>query len=66
MANLAERLKELRKSKQKRQEDIADFLNINRVTYHGYEAGKHEPNLDTLTRLAEFYNTSIDYLIGRY
>ncbi|MFP3354392.1 helix-turn-helix transcriptional regulator, partial [Pseudoalteromonas sp. SIMBA_153] len=38
-------------------------LNISRGAYARYETGDNEPNIDTLSRLAEFYNISIEYLI---
>jgi len=47
-------------------EIVSLILKINRVTYQGYEKGKHDPNLDTLIKLADFYKTSTDYLLGRY
>lgn len=48
------------------QEDVAKRLNINRVTYTGWESGKHNPNVEDIIRLAEFFKTSTDYLLGRY
>ena len=59
------RLKELRKNKQLTQEEIAQILNTQQRTYSGYEIGRSEPNIDTLIKLANFYNVTIDYLIGR-
>jgi len=66
LEKLATKLKVERTNKNLTQFEIADILKINRVTYQGYEKGKHDPNLDTLIKLADFYKTSTDYLLGRY
>lgn len=58
-------LKEYRKSKNKKQKDIANVLNIARSTYNGYEQKTSEPSIDTLKKLADYYNISLDELIGR-
>ena len=59
------RLKELRKQKNKNQEDIANYLNISTTGYNYYEKEKREPSIETLCKLADFYNISLDYLVGR-
>lgn len=59
------RLKELRKLKELTQEELAKNLNIQKMTYNGYENGKHEPSIQTLCSLADYYNVSLDYLVGR-
>ena len=59
------RLKELRKENGKTQDEISKFLNIAKSTYCGYELKTSEPTLDTLCKLADYYNVSLDYLIGR-
>jgi len=66
MIPLANRLKEKRKSKNLSQMEIAKIVNIKQGTYSGYESGKHEPSLDILVKLANEYETSTDYLLGRY
>ncbi len=70
---IAERIKELRISKNLKQSDVAKEININRGTYAGYEIERTEPNAEVLTRLAKFYDVSMDYLccltdnrFGRY
>lgn len=55
----------LRKENKKNQQDIADMLNVARSTYNAYELGKNEPNIETLVKLADYYNVSLDFLIGR-
>ena len=58
-------LAKLRKERNLTQKDIAKILNIQQSTYSGYESGSYEPTIATLTKLADFYNTSIDYIVGR-
>ena len=59
------RLKELRKENKQNQEDIAKYLNVTQVSYGRYELGTSEPTIETLIKLANFYNVTIDYLVGR-
>lgn len=58
-------LKQLRIRKGLRQKDIGIYLNLSPGTVSNYENGIHEPDLDTLCRLADFYGVSVDYLLGR-
>lgn len=62
---LAERLKELRKEKGLRQEHIAVALDISMSAYCNYEQGKREPTASVLCRMADYYEVTIDYLLGR-
>lgn len=66
MANLGQKLKELRKEQKLNQKQIAEKLNIHQVTYQGYETNKHKPDIDTLAKIADILHTSMDYLMGRY
>lgn len=66
METLGYKIKSKRKSKKLTQQKIAEKLNINRVTYQGYETDKHKPDIDTLSKLADILETSTDYLLGRY
>lgn len=59
-------LKDLRKRTGMTQKEIAHELNITDRTYGHYETGKREPSIDTLIKIAKYYNVSIDYLVGRY
>lgn len=59
------RLKDLREDNDVKQKELAEYLNIKQNTYSQYENGKREIPLDTLWKLADYYNTSVDYLIGR-
>lgn len=59
------RLKELRKQNNKNQNEIANYLNISQSNYGKYELETIEPTIDTLKKLADYYNVTIDYLVGR-
>ena len=58
------RLKELRNENNLTQKEIADMLNIARSTYNTYELDKNEISIENLKKLANFYNVTVDYLIG--
>ena len=62
---LAERLKELRKERSVRQEQVAVALDISMSAYCNYEQGKREPTASILVRMADYYDVSLDYLLGR-
>lgn len=59
------KLLELRKQKNKSQQEMAELLQIKQHSYSQYELGKTEPNIKNLIKLADYYNVSVDYLIGR-
>lgn len=59
------RLKELRKDKDLYQKDIADYLKIDQSNYSKYELEKISIPLEYLKQLADFYNTSTDYILYR-
>lgn len=59
-----ERLKEIRKDHDYNQIEIAKILGITQVQYSRYETGERLIPINHLIRLAEFYNVSIDYLVG--
>ena len=62
---LCERLAELKNSKQLMQKEIAQGAGVPLRTYQRYENGEREPSASTLSALADFFNVSIDYLVGR-
>lgn len=62
---LGKRLKKLRKERGLLQKDIAQILNITTSAYGYYEQDKRDPDTKTLRILADFYNVSVDYLLGR-
>ena len=55
---------QLRKKRNLTQKDMADNLNIAQSTYSGYESGYRSPDIETLKKIACFFNVSIDYLLG--
>ncbi len=59
-----ERIRNLREDRDLKQKDIAEYLKIHQTTYSDYELGKLNIPIDVLIKLAKFYNTSIDYLVG--
>ncbi len=59
-----DRLREIREDKDLFQKDIANFLRITQVQYSRYETGVRSIPIYHLVKLAEFYNTSVDYLLG--
>ena len=59
------RLREIREAKGMSQIEAAKQLNVSRQSYNFYENGKRDPDTQTLQRMAEFFNVSVDYLLGR-
>lgn len=58
------RIRDLREDNDLKQSDLAAFLNITQAGYSLYELGKRDIPTAILCRLAEFYQTSVDYLLG--
>ena len=59
-----ERIRELREDQDLTQRRLADYLQCTQVCYSHYELGKRDVPSEILIRLAEFYHTSTDYLLG--
>lgn len=59
------RLRELRKEQGVTRQKIADEMLITQRTLARYETGEHEPRLSMVFDLADYFNVSIDYLVGR-
>lgn len=59
------RLKEIREDRDILQKEIADYLKIKQQQYSEYEIGKRLIPIHYLSKLADFYNVSIDYLLGK-
>ncbi len=59
------RLKELRKRKGMTQQRLAIELDMNQNTISRYESGEREADYQTLIRIADYFNVSIDYLLER-
>lgn len=58
------RIKEMREDRDIPQREIAELLKCSQVCYSRYENGQREIPLEALCKLAEFYNTTTDYLLG--
>ena len=59
------RLKDLREDNDLMQKEVAAILGIDQRVYSNYEIGKREIPTIFLIKLADFYNTSVDYILGR-
>ena len=59
------RLKEIRESKGLTQKEVAEIIGYSEISYAIYENGKRAPDISTLCKLAEYFNVTVDYLIGR-
>lgn len=59
------RLRDLREDSDKKQKDLADYLQIHQTTYSDYELGRLNIPVSALHLLADYYGVSIDYLLGR-
>jgi len=57
-------LKELRANKKVSQQDVASFLGITRQAYSNYENGNRTPDYEVLLKLGEYFNVTVDYLLG--
>lgn len=60
-----ETLRLLRKQKGLTANQMADTLGVAEGTYRNYEHGRREPNFDILNKLANYFNVTTDYLLGR-
>lgn len=61
---LGNKLSEVRKRIKLTQEDVSKKLGIPRSTYSNYELGAREPDLETISALAQLFNVSVDWLSG--
>ena len=62
--NLGKRLKELREERHLTQKQLSDKLSIHSVTYLHYEKNQREPPLSLLVDFAQFFNVTVEYLLG--
>lgn len=60
-----ERLIEQRKLNRLTQRQMAEYLQIAQPSYIRYENGSAEPSLENLVKLADYFDVSVDYLLGR-
>lgn len=59
------RLTELRKSNNVTQKQLADNLNLSEVAIQNYERERRKPTFDILIAIADYFDVSLDYLVGR-
>lgn len=64
MLNYYPRLKDLREDHDMSQREVADYLGMKQPQYSRYERGVRDIPSDVLIRLARFYKTSTDYILG--
>ena len=59
------RIRDLREDKDLTQKEIAEMLGMSQTGYSKYETGENDIPTQILIKLADFYGTSVDYLLGR-
>ncbi len=59
------RIRDLREDCDLKQQQLADLLHVKQTTYSKYELGKINIPIEVFIKLADYYHTSIDYLVGR-
>ena len=62
---LGNKLKQLRISKNKTQQQVADYLGITRAAYSHFENNRNDPDKETLVKLAILFDVTTDFLLGR-
>lgn len=62
--DLGNKLKKARENKRLTQQQVADLLGVSNGAISGYERNYRDPDTETLKRLAELYDVSVDYLTG--
>lgn len=62
---MSKRLRELRKEQGFTQNQVAIYCDITEKAYQNYELMTREPKLEVISRIADLYHVSVDYLIGR-
>lgn len=65
MANFSQRITQLRKERKLKQRELADEFSVKLRTYQGYEYGESYPEVAKLIAIADFFDVSLDYLVGR-
>ena len=64
MHKVYRRIRDMREDHDLRQKDLAEYLRCTQVCYSLYATGRRDIPTDVLIRLARFYHTSTDYLLG--
>lgn len=58
-------IRNLREDNDKVQVELAEYLNVKQTTYSKYELGKINVPVEVLIKLADYYDVTLDYLVGR-
>lgn len=61
----SEVLKQLRKDRKVTQTELGNFCGYSHVAVVKWENGQREPSIETLIKIADFFNVTLDYLLGR-
>lgn len=64
MSDFASRLRELRKKHTVSQQKLSSYLNFGYTAIANYESGRNQPSLDTVKKIANYFDVTVDYLIG--
>ncbi len=59
------RIRDLREDNDKKQRELAEYLHIDQSTYSDYETGRINVPIEALIKLADLYDTSVDYIVER-
>jgi len=59
------RIRDLREDSDKKQKELAEYLHIDQSTYSDYETGRINVPIEALIKLADLYQTSIDFIVER-
>lgn len=65
MPTFGERLRLLRNNKGLSQQDFAKQISLSKSSVNMYERNEREPNLETLEKIADYFNVDLDYLLGK-
>ncbi len=65
MKIFAQRVKALRRERKKTQKEMAEYLGVGLRAYQYYEGAKHYPDVPGLMKMADLFEVSTDYLLGR-
>ena len=65
MFSFSDRLKELRKQKKLSQKALGELIGLSERGIQNYELGTNSPTSDIIIKLANYFNVSTDYLLGR-
>ncbi len=63
--NFGDKIRVLREEKNLTQDDLAKQLNLSKANISRYEIGSRQPSIETIVKISEFFNVSLDWLFGR-